>query len=197
MKKVFIGFLVGIISATALSVYADDGLEKIEAYLRPSLPITLDGKKVTLENPPVMYDGSTYLRLRDIAALTGLEVNWNDTTQTVELGKKGDSQMETTLNPSEESQKRALRLYDLRKESEKLTEQISSLYKLIEPYEVLMGSPKLKEKDDFYDKTKKERDVLIKRREEIQEEVNIILKESQAEADQEMERLRSELNKGN
>jgi hypothetical protein len=34
----------------------------------------------------VMVDGSTYLKLRDVAALTGLDVNWNEQTQTVELG---------------------------------------------------------------------------------------------------------------
>lgn len=88
MKKIkhfSIGLLSGAILATGISVFADDGLEKIEAYLRPSLPITLDGKKIFLENPPVMYDGSTHLRLRDVAAITGMGVHWNEATQTVEL----------------------------------------------------------------------------------------------------------------
>lgn len=91
MKKIkhfSIGLLSGAILATGISVFADDGLEKIEAYLRPSLPITLDGKKISLENPPVMYDGSTHLRLRDVAAITGMEVNWNEETQTVELSSE-------------------------------------------------------------------------------------------------------------
>lgn len=87
MKKFVMGLIVGIAIATTGSIYADEGLQKIEAYLRPTLPITLNGAAVTLESSPVMYDGSTYLKLRDLAALTGLLVNWNDATQTVELGK--------------------------------------------------------------------------------------------------------------
>lgn len=85
MKKVVASFLAGVLMATAISVYADDGLEKIEAYVRKGLPITLNGNKVELENPPVIVDGSTYLRLRDVAKITGVEVNWNEYTQTVEL----------------------------------------------------------------------------------------------------------------
>lgn len=89
MKKVIVSFLAGMVMATSISVYADEGLAKIEAYLRPSLAITLDGKPVALENAPVMYDGSTYLKLRDAAKLTGTDVNWNEATQTVELKSAG------------------------------------------------------------------------------------------------------------
>lgn len=88
MRKTAAGFIMGIVLATGISVYADEGFEKIEAYLRPSLPITLDGKRINLESPPVMVDGSTYLKLRDVSLLTGLFVNWNDDTQTVELSTK-------------------------------------------------------------------------------------------------------------
>lgn len=98
MKKLVIGFLVGFIFATAGAVYADEGLQKVEAYLRPTLPITLDSKPITLESSPIMYDGSTYLKLRDLSKLTGLQVNWNDATQTVELGSttKGVTTMAVT-----------------------------------------------------------------------------------------------------
>jgi hypothetical protein len=86
MKKFVVGVIFGMILATTASVYADEGLQKVEAYLRPTLPITLDGKSITLDNSPIMYDGATHIRLRDVAKLTGLQVNWNDATQTVELG---------------------------------------------------------------------------------------------------------------
>ncbi|RAV12169.1 stalk domain-containing protein [Paenibacillus contaminans] len=88
-KHYTLGLLSGAILATGISVFADDGIEKIEAYLRPGLPITLDGKEFKLESPPVMYDGSTYLKLRDVAAITGLGVNWNEGTETVELQSAG------------------------------------------------------------------------------------------------------------
>lgn len=100
MKKFVMGLIVGIVFATAASVYAEDGLTKVEAYLRPGLPITLDGKSITLDNSPVMYDGSTYLKLRDISKLTGMGVNWNDATQTVELTSTGGQTVETTPTPT-------------------------------------------------------------------------------------------------
>jgi hypothetical protein len=86
-KGMIVGFVAGCIAMTTISVFADDGLEKVEAYLRKGLPITLDGNKLTLENPPLMYDGSTYLKLRDVAKTFNVAVNWNEETQTVELGK--------------------------------------------------------------------------------------------------------------
>jgi hypothetical protein len=103
LKKFVSGVIFGIILATTASVYADEGLQKIEAYLRPTLPITLNGQAVKLEGTPIMYDGSTYLKLRDVAGLTGLQVNWSDATQTVELGTvKGEvkSVATTSATPS-------------------------------------------------------------------------------------------------
>jgi hypothetical protein len=88
MKKFIMGLLVGVGLMIGTFAFADEGLTKIETYLRPGLPITLDGKKAQLESPAVMVDGSTYLKLRDVAKLTGLGVNWNEDTQTVELSTK-------------------------------------------------------------------------------------------------------------
>jgi hypothetical protein len=85
MKKYIIGAVAGAIIATTISAYADEGLEKIEAYVRKGLPITLNGSQVTLESPAVIVDGSTYLKLRDVAKLTGLVVEWDESTQTVKL----------------------------------------------------------------------------------------------------------------
>lgn len=104
MKKFIMGLLVGVAITATGSVYAEDGLQKIEAYLRPSLPVTLNGNALKLESSPVMVDGSTYLKLRDIAAVTGLQVNWNDNTQTVELssatgGKNMTQQVSQEIQP--------------------------------------------------------------------------------------------------
>lgn len=102
MKKYIIGAVAGAIIATTISAYADEGLEKIEAYVRKGLPITLNGSQVTLESPAVMVDGSTYLKLRDVAKLTGLNVNWNEASQTVELSNgtfvQSNSQTQTGVN---------------------------------------------------------------------------------------------------
>lgn len=100
MKRFVMGLIVGIAISTCGAVFAEDGLQKVEAYLRPSLPITLNGTPVTLDNPPVMYDGSTYLRLRDIAKLTGIGVDWNQQTQTVVLSTYGAPTSSTTTAPN-------------------------------------------------------------------------------------------------
>ncbi|MEI7025784.1 stalk domain-containing protein [Paenibacillus sp. y28] len=84
MKKYFIGFISGAMLATVGSVYAADALEKVEAYLKPQ-SVKLNGQSVTLENPAIVYDGSTYLKVRDIGKITGLHVDWNAETETVEL----------------------------------------------------------------------------------------------------------------
>lgn len=91
MRKYTTGAIFGCVLSIAATVYADEGLKEIEAYLKPSLSLTLDGKSVTPDSPPIVYDGSTYLKLRDVAKLTGLQVNWNDKTQTVELVSSKDA----------------------------------------------------------------------------------------------------------
>ncbi|WP_127580806.1 copper amine oxidase N-terminal domain-containing protein [Paenibacillus koleovorans] len=88
MKKYLIGAVAGAALMFSAQIFAEDGLEKIEAYLRPGLPIKLDGQKLQLENPPVMVDGSTYLPLREMAGIFGKDVHWNEAEQTVELGKR-------------------------------------------------------------------------------------------------------------
>ncbi|WP_248923969.1 stalk domain-containing protein [Paenibacillus hamazuiensis] len=102
MKKFVPGLLAGIILASASAAYAEEGLQKVEAYLRPALPITLDGKPAKLESSPVIYDGSTYLKLRDLAALTGLQVNWNEAAQTVEL-QNGEAKISSHVIESKAS----------------------------------------------------------------------------------------------
>ncbi|MFK7692832.1 stalk domain-containing protein [Paenibacillus sp. HJGM_3] len=91
MKKFISGVVVGALLMASASVFADDGLEQISAYLRPKLPIKLDGQPVELKNAPIIYEGSTYLPLRELAGLVGKEVYWNEAEQSVELGKRAST----------------------------------------------------------------------------------------------------------
>ncbi|MGG1520215.1 copper amine oxidase N-terminal domain-containing protein [Paenibacillus oryzisoli] len=91
MKKLITGIIIGSALTASTAVAADTTLQKIEAYLNPSLPITLDGTKLELQNPPITYNGTTYLPLRDFATTFNKDVNWNDSTKTVELGSKAVS----------------------------------------------------------------------------------------------------------
>lgn len=88
MKKFVSGIVVGVLLMASASVFADNGLQQISAYLRPLLPIKLDGQKVELKNAPIIYEGSTYLPLRELAGLVGKEVYWNEAEQSVELGQR-------------------------------------------------------------------------------------------------------------
>jgi hypothetical protein len=112
-----ISFIIGAMATISTTTFAEDGLTKIDAFLRPSLPITLDGKSIQLDNPPLMYDGSTYVKLRDIQKVDpNLNVNWNDSTQTVELSTMTTTKTvqnttttpSSTISPSQESPKMTL-----------------------------------------------------------------------------------------
>lgn len=102
MKKFVIGLLVGIALTISGSVFAEDGLEKITAYLRKDLPIKLDGQQLKLQNPPIVYDGSTYVPLRELSGIVGVGVEWNDKTQTVELSSKSTSNMTISTEGNEQ-----------------------------------------------------------------------------------------------
>jgi hypothetical protein len=84
-KGLILGMLIGSVLMFSAQGYAEDGLTEIKALLRTGLNITLDGKKVELDNPSINYNGSTYIKLRDAGKLTGTGVEWNEKTQTVEM----------------------------------------------------------------------------------------------------------------
>jgi hypothetical protein len=77
----------------AAGAAAADTLQTITAYLDSGITVTLDGEVQTLKDGsgtriyPISYNGSTYLPVRAVAGLAGLEVNWDQATRTVHLGK--------------------------------------------------------------------------------------------------------------
>ena len=85
MKKRIAVITVSSMLLLSTCALAKDELQQITALLRPGISITLNGQKADVEAPPIFVEGSTYLKLRDIAKLTGVEVYWNAQTQTVEL----------------------------------------------------------------------------------------------------------------
>lgn len=163
MRKFVMGLIVGIAITAAGSAYADEGLQKIEAYLRPALPVTLDGTPLVMGSPPVMVDGSTYLKLRDVSTITGLSVNWNESTQTVELNSNEVNNL-SEITSSTES------LESLKNQRIELDKKINELSKIIEPYGVVGtydGKLGLKEKDEVFFTTIKNFDELKKQKENI------------------------------
>ncbi|MEC0229608.1 stalk domain-containing protein [Paenibacillus alba] len=85
MKKFILGLFAGVAITASGSVFADDIISKVDAYINPAIPVTLDGKTLSLDKPVAVIDGSSYLPLKTLGAVIGKEVGWNDKTQTIEL----------------------------------------------------------------------------------------------------------------
>jgi hypothetical protein len=87
-KSLIAGLIIGIMLMTA--VFAST--QTIEAFFN-NIKISLDGKAVELTdasgNPvdPFIYNGTTYLPVRAVADALGMEVKFNETTNTVELAR--------------------------------------------------------------------------------------------------------------
>lgn len=87
---------IAVAAAAALTfscgVFADDIVKTITAELRGDVSVVVDGKLQAFQDAngktvyPVMYEGTTYLPVRAISNLMGKAVNWDDATQTVQLG---------------------------------------------------------------------------------------------------------------
>jgi hypothetical protein len=159
MRKILIGMLIGASITASTAVFADSTLQKIEAYLNPSLTIKLDGKNIKLKNPPITYDGTTYLPLREVSDNFNKEVKWNEATQTIELNTISNAKGAINMNET---------FYNLKDVSTVLrdkyynTEELSLSFMRIS---VLNGKQVVKYKDKeyivddlqmFYDRTKDE-----------------------------------------
>lgn len=89
MKKQILAFICGVavaLSITMVPAVADSISKKINVLV-DYVTVTLDGEKVDVKN--FVHEGSTYLGLRDTAELLGLQVDWDDKTQTAVLTSPG------------------------------------------------------------------------------------------------------------
>jgi micrococcal nuclease len=90
MKKQLRGFVVGFIIATLLMGTAiGAGLTKTIEVAFNSVNITVNGKKVNADN--ILYDGTTYIPLRAVAEALGKDVGWDQSTNTVSINDKVES----------------------------------------------------------------------------------------------------------
>ncbi|WP_274362491.1 stalk domain-containing protein [Paenibacillus thermotolerans] len=64
---------------------AADKLEQVLVYVQPDIKITLNGEMKKLEKSPLVYNGTSYLPLREIAAVTGAEVTWDEKNKTAHI----------------------------------------------------------------------------------------------------------------
>lgn len=91
MKKWYmLAIIIVIVSALVLTVSASTGtVQRTLSY--NDIKITLDGQEITPLDAngnsvePFIIDGTTYLPVRGIASALGLDVNWDQTSKTVQL----------------------------------------------------------------------------------------------------------------
>lgn len=84
-------------AVTAGTVFATTNLLEIKAYLNYDLKIKYDMQEQVLLDAngnrvyPITYDGTTYLPVRAVGSLFGVEVGWDGDTYSVLLGKTGEA----------------------------------------------------------------------------------------------------------
>ena len=78
----------------AAGAAAAGGLQEIRAYLNSNITLKLEGEAQVITDAsgvrtyPISYNNTTYLPIRSIGTLLGVEVGWDQATQSVLLGKQ-------------------------------------------------------------------------------------------------------------
>lgn len=83
-KKVWL--IVGVLML--LGVYQVNAAfkTKIDVVFN-NVNLFIDGDRHELSKPAIVYEGTTYLPIRDIGEITGKEVTWNGNSNSISLGK--------------------------------------------------------------------------------------------------------------
>lgn len=99
MKKQILSFICGAVVALSVTMVpaVADSISKSINVLVDYVTVTLDGEEVEVKN--FVHEGSTYLGLRDMGNLLGLQVDWDEKTQTAVLTSPG----KTPVFPSDSS----------------------------------------------------------------------------------------------
>lgn len=85
-----------LVFSFAAGAAAAGTLETISAYLNYGITIRYNGEEQILKDAggnrvyPITYNGTTYLPVRAVSNMLGINVDWDGATQTVILGEKPD-----------------------------------------------------------------------------------------------------------
>ncbi|MFD0680406.1 MULTISPECIES: stalk domain-containing protein [unclassified Paenibacillus] len=86
-KRVLIaGTLLG--STFTAGVFAEDVLQRVEAYLRPDFNIVVDGTPVKLDGPTLIYQDASYLPLKELGNLLGANILYKDVNKTIYINSR-------------------------------------------------------------------------------------------------------------
>lgn len=91
-KVALLAFL--LTGAFAAGAAASNGIERVDAFLRPDFKLIVDGKAAQLDKPILVYDDTSYLPVRAISGLLGADVNWNNSSNTAYINSRFTGQPE-------------------------------------------------------------------------------------------------------
>lgn len=89
-KVALLAFL--LTGAFAAGAAASNGIERVDAFLRPDFKLIVDGKTAKLDNPILVYNDTSYLPIREISGLLGADVNWNNSSNTAYVNSRFEGQ---------------------------------------------------------------------------------------------------------
>jgi hypothetical protein len=86
MRKIFLAISICVlIGLTATAVAASN--DSVQATIAKFV-FKVNGEEKELKNNPLVVDGTSYLPLREVAALLGFELGYDDTTRTISFEQK-------------------------------------------------------------------------------------------------------------
>ncbi|WP_248928854.1 stalk domain-containing protein [Paenibacillus hamazuiensis] len=110
-KAVVVGYGAVLSLGMALGAHAGSVIEEVKAYINREIKLTVNGEEWTpkdadgIAQSPLIYNGSAYVPLRSVGALTGLAIDWDEDTQTIAVFTP--RQAETSCRPADEPGKNA------------------------------------------------------------------------------------------
>jgi hypothetical protein len=99
-KRIIILVLLICVSFSA-GVFANSGIEKVEAYLRGDFQVYLDGDKVDV-GKVLVYEGSSYLPLVKIGNLIGADVVWHAANKGIYVNSRFMGQPESNVDVNQQ-----------------------------------------------------------------------------------------------
>ncbi|MEK3658187.1 stalk domain-containing protein [Paenibacillus sp. FSL F4-0236] len=93
MKKAIIGLVAGMLIGSA-GMAAAATTQTVQAALA-KFTFSVDGQKQTIKNDPLVYKGTTYLPVREVAEMTGYGLEYDNTKKSIDLKSKGGNIVST------------------------------------------------------------------------------------------------------
>lgn len=82
--------------AFGAGAYAQDIVQRVDAYLRPDFQIVVDGKPLNLAHSTIIYDDSSYLPLKELGTALGANVSWRGDTKTIYVNSRINPEQQET-----------------------------------------------------------------------------------------------------